>query len=105
MRILGFIAPPGQRDVPAVIDLDRRHKVFPLADLRPVLASQFIIDEIHFAVDSSALPELEPVFQWCQEEGICSRIAIDFFPQVNGYIDLEEVGGDAPADVLRRACE
>jgi exopolysaccharide biosynthesis polyprenyl glycosylphosphotransferase len=93
VRILGFIAPPGQRDGVETIELDRTHRVFPLEDLRPRLASQFIIDEIHFAVDSTALPELEPVFQWCQEEGICSRIAIDFFPQVNGYIDLEEVGG------------
>jgi exopolysaccharide biosynthesis polyprenyl glycosylphosphotransferase len=93
VRILGFIAPPGVGRVPAAIEVARTHRVFPLADLRPVLAQQFIIDEIHFAVDSSVLPELEPVFQWCQEEGICSRIAIDFFPQVNGYIDLEQVGG------------
>ena len=92
VRILGFIDPGGQ-NAPATIALERTYRVFPLSDLRPALASQFIIDEIHFAVDSSVLPTLEPVFQWCQEEGICSRIAVDFFPQVNGYIDLEQVGG------------
>ncbi|MDP9053645.1 MAG: sugar transferase [Acidobacteriota bacterium] len=93
VRILGFIAPPGERQAPEAIELERTHCVHPLEDLRPLLARQFIIDEIHFAVDSSALPELEPVFQWCQEEGICSRIAVDFFPRVSGYIDLEQVGG------------
>jgi exopolysaccharide biosynthesis polyprenyl glycosylphosphotransferase len=93
VRIVGFIAPSGEENSLESITLERAYRVFPLADLRPVLASQFIIDEIHFAVDSSVLPELEPVFQWCQEEGICSRIAVDFFPQVNGYVDLEQIAG------------
>jgi exopolysaccharide biosynthesis polyprenyl glycosylphosphotransferase len=92
VRILGFIAPSGGA-MPASLTLERTYSVFPLEDLRPILANQFIIDEIHFAVESGTLPELEPIFKWCQEEGICSRIAVDFFPQVNGYIDLEQVGG------------
>ncbi len=93
VRILGFIAPPGDRSVSATIQLERTYRVFPIEDLRPLLADRFIVDEIHFAVESATLPALEPVFRWCQEEGVCSRIAIDFFPQVNGYMDLEEIGG------------
>ena len=58
-----------------------------------MLANHVIVDEIHFAVESSILPALEPVFRWCHEEGVCSRIAVDFFPQVNGYMDLEQIGG------------
>jgi exopolysaccharide biosynthesis polyprenyl glycosylphosphotransferase len=93
VRILGFIAPPGEPSALATMQMERTYRVFPLEDLRSMLASQFIIDEIHFAVGSDMLPALEPVFRWCHEEGVCCRIAIDFFPQVNGYMDLEQVGG------------
>ena len=93
VRILGFVAPPGDLSPHSAVELERTYRVFPLDELRPMLANRVIIDEIHFAVDSAVLPALEPVFRWCQEEGVCSRIAIDFFPQVNGYMDLEQIGG------------
>jgi exopolysaccharide biosynthesis polyprenyl glycosylphosphotransferase len=93
VRLLGFLAPPGETSGLASVQAAHTWRVYPLEDLRCELAERFIIDEIHFAVDSAFLPSLEPVFRWCQEEGVCSRIAIDFFPQVNGYIDLEEIGG------------
>lgn len=91
-RILGFLAPPGE-PYAATVRAAHAYKVYALEDLRTQLAQHFIIDEVHFAVDSAVLPSLEPIFRWCQEEGVCSRIAIDFFPQVSGYIDLEEIGG------------
>jgi exopolysaccharide biosynthesis polyprenyl glycosylphosphotransferase len=91
-RILGFLAPPGEPHA-ALVHAERPYHVYPLEDLRTQLAERFIIDEIHFVVDSAVLPSLEAIFRWCQEEGVCSRIAIDFFPQVSGYIDLEEIGG------------
>lgn len=105
VRILGFIATPEEEPVPAAVRLDRSYRVYPLADLRPVLARQFVIDEIHFAVESRILPALEQVFRWCDEEGVCSRIAVDFFPKINSYVDLEQIGdtplltfSGAPAD-------
>jgi len=105
VRILGFIAPPQELVPPATIRLERTYPVFPLHELRPGLTRRFIIDEIHFAVDSRLLPSLEPIFQWCDEEGVCSRIAVDFFPRINSYVDLEQIGdtplltfSGAPAD-------
>ena len=105
VRIVGFIAPPEELSPPETIRLERSYPVFPLEDLRPVLARQFIIDEIHFAVESRLLPSLEAIFQWCDEEGVCSRVAVDFFPQINSYVDLEQIGdmplltfSGAPAD-------
>ncbi len=92
-RIIGFVSPPGSASAPASIELERRYRVFPVEELRPLLATHFVVDEIHFAVESSVLPALEPVFRWCQEEGVCCRIAVDFFPQANGYMDLEQIGG------------
>jgi exopolysaccharide biosynthesis polyprenyl glycosylphosphotransferase len=105
VRILGFITPPGSPVANTSIQLEREYRVFPLDDLRSLLAKQFIIDEIHFAVESHVLPALEPIFRWCDEEGVCSRIAVDFFPRINSYVDLEQVGetplltfSGAPAD-------
>lgn len=92
-RILGFVAPPGAESPPDSIELQRTYPVFPLEELRGLLTSHFVIDEIHFAVDSAVLPALEPVFRLCQEEGVCCRILVDFFPQENAYMDLEQLGG------------
>jgi exopolysaccharide biosynthesis polyprenyl glycosylphosphotransferase len=90
VRVTGFLAPPGEfagRDSQAL-----RYPVFPVEDLRTML-SKHVIDEIHFAVDSNQLPALEEVFLWCDEEGVCSRLAVDFFPHVNSHLALERLGG------------
>jgi exopolysaccharide biosynthesis polyprenyl glycosylphosphotransferase len=71
---------------------NKTYPVFPLEDLRSMLA-EHVIDEIHFAVESGQLPSLEEVFLWCDEEGVCSRIAVDFFPHVNSDVALERLGG------------
>ncbi len=87
VRIVGFLAPPhGDRQTP------ENYPVFPLEDLRAMLA-RHVIDEIHFAVESDQLPSLEEVFLWCDEEGVCSRVAVDFFPHVNSNLALERLGG------------
>jgi exopolysaccharide biosynthesis polyprenyl glycosylphosphotransferase len=66
------------------------------------------VDEVIFAVDSSRLSSLEEVFLRCDEEGVRTRVAIDFFPHVNSDMTLDRVGGAplltfsaAPLDDLR----
>ncbi len=88
VRVAGFLRPRGDK---TEIAEDGRYPVFPVADLRSLL-SRHVIDEIHFAVDSEELPGLEEVFLWCDEEGVCSRIAVDFFPHVNSSMTLERLG-------------
>ena len=61
----------------------------------PQLLSEEVVDEVIFNVDSSKLPGLESVFLQCDEEGVRTRVAIDFFPHVNSEITLDRVG-DAP---------
>ena len=90
LRIRGFLAPPDSQAVRS-IQLAREYPVFPLANLRAMLAHH-VIDEIHFAVESDQLPSLEEVFLWCDEEGVCSRVAVDFFPHVNSDVALERIG-------------
>jgi exopolysaccharide biosynthesis polyprenyl glycosylphosphotransferase len=90
LRIEGFLAPQ-RGDAPDHVRLTRVYPVFPLRDLRALLA-EHVVDEIHFAVESDELPSLEEVFLWCDEEGVCSRVAVDFFPHVNSDLALERIG-------------
>jgi len=97
VHIVGFLAPPGDFDASTQSGAARdvaghSYPVFPVEDMRAML-SRHVIDEIHFAVESDKLPALEEVFLWCDEEGVCSRIAVDFFPHVNSHIELERLGG------------
>lgn len=61
----------------------------------PALLRQHVIDEVIFDVESNCLSALEPVFLQCDEEGVRTRIAIDFFPHVNSEVTLDRVG-EAP---------
>ncbi|MBV9765758.1 MAG: sugar transferase [Acidobacteriaceae bacterium] len=74
----------------------------------PKLLSEQIVDEVIFNVESSRLAALEEVFLACDEEGVRTRIAIDFFPHVNSEVTLDRVGeaplltfSAAPLDDLR----
>jgi len=107
IRIVGFLAPPDTVQAPACIELGREYPVLPLENLRAMLA-QHVIDEIHFAVESDQLLSLEEIFLWCDEEGVCSRIAVDLFPYVNSDPTLERIGNTplltfsaAPHDEVR----
>ena len=95
LRILGFLAPPGpgeeDRSPGPTVRLGRPYPIFPVGELRRLLARQ-AIDEVLFAVDSDRLPALEEVFLWCDEEGVCSRLAVDFFPPINSELALERLG-------------
>ena len=51
-----------------------------------------VIDEIIFAVDSSRLEDLEDVMLACDEEGVRTRVAVDFFPHVNSQVYLDRLG-------------
>jgi exopolysaccharide biosynthesis polyprenyl glycosylphosphotransferase len=73
----------------------------------PQLLAQHVVDEVIFCVDSNRLSALEDVFLLCDEEGVRTRVYIDFFPHVNSEITLDRVGNlplltfsAAPADDL-----
>jgi exopolysaccharide biosynthesis polyprenyl glycosylphosphotransferase len=59
----------------------------------PGLLADRIVDEVIFNVDSSKLAGLEEIFLHCDEQGVRTRVAIDFFPHVNSEITLDRVGG------------
>jgi exopolysaccharide biosynthesis polyprenyl glycosylphosphotransferase len=102
IRLMGFLdAEPGQ------VQLSRSYEQFPLSALSELLRRR-VVDEIIFAVDSAQLSEMEDIFLLCDEEGVRTRVAVDFFPHVNSQVFLDSLGvtplltfSAAPHDEIR----
>ena len=102
IRLVGFLdEQPGQ------IQLSQRYEQYDLSRL-PELLRRNVIDEIIFAVDSRKLGELEDLFLLCDEQGVRTRVVIDFFPHVNSQVYLDRLGptplltfSAAPHDEIR----
>jgi exopolysaccharide biosynthesis polyprenyl glycosylphosphotransferase len=88
VRLTGFLADEGEA---IADDVAARYPVRPLSAL-PELLREHVIDEIIFAVESRRLAELEEMFLLCDEEGVRTRVAIDFFPHVNSKVYLDSLG-------------
>ncbi len=106
VQLTGFLA-LGPAPGPSEIVLQSAYKVYPLSDLRQLLCDH-VIDEIVFSVGSETLSRLEDVFLLCDEEGVRTRVAVDFFPHVNSEVYLERLGfiplltfSAAPHDEIR----
>jgi len=88
VQLSGFLDDDSPVDT---VELSRPYTVRPLSKL-PDLLREHVIDEIIFAVDSRRLAELEEIFLLCDEEGVKTRVAVDFFPHVNSQVYLERLG-------------
>jgi exopolysaccharide biosynthesis polyprenyl glycosylphosphotransferase len=58
----------------------------------PALLRSQVVDEVIFRVNSDRLSNLEEIFLLCDEEGIRTRVATDFFPHVNSKMTLDRFG-------------
>ena len=109
LRIKGFVTWEGADERAETLD-PRFQADYPLYsphEITPLLR-RHVIDEIVFAVDAARLPDLEEVLLLCDEEGVRTRIAVDFFPHVNSDVCLERLGSTplltfsaAPDDEVR----
>jgi exopolysaccharide biosynthesis polyprenyl glycosylphosphotransferase len=105
VRLLGFM---DELPLPVDhVDLRQTYPVRPISDL-PRMLRENPIDEIIFSVDSRRLAELEDTMLFCDEEGVRTRVAVDFFPHVNSEVYLERLGkaplltfSAAPHDEIR----
>lgn len=73
----------------------------------PELLGNAVVDEVIFSVAGNSLSALEPVFLLCDEQGVRTRVVVNFFPYVNSEISLDRIGeaslltfSAAPADEL-----
>ncbi len=102
VRLLGFLD-----EEPCQIQLSQDYECYPLSQL-PQLLRRHVIDEIIFAVDSAKLDKMEEIFLFCEEEGVRTRVVLDFFPHINSQVYLEHLGSKplltfsaAPHDEIR----
>ena len=105
IRLTGFFTEGD--DAPKTEGLARDYPTYRLAEL-PDLLRRHVIDEIIFAVHSQRLADLEEVFLLCDEEGVRTRVVVDFFPHGNSEVYLDQLGNAvlltfaaAPHDELR----
>jgi exopolysaccharide biosynthesis polyprenyl glycosylphosphotransferase len=105
IRMRGFLAEaPGH---PARVRLGSDYDVRSIAEL-PSILQKHVVDDVIFAVPSESLAELEETFLLCDEEGVRTHVAVDFFPHVNSTISLDRFGATplltfsaAPYDEIR----
>lgn len=87
LRIEGFLEPAPDRTSLTLVD---EYPVWPLNRLPELLRSR-VVDEVVFAVPSEQLANLEEMFLLCDEEGVRTRIAVDFFPHVYSDVYLDRL--------------
>jgi len=105
IRLRGFLAETA--DSPDQIALASLYLVRPIGEL-PLILQRHVVDDVIFAVPSESLAELEEIFLLCDEEGVRTHVAVDFFPHVNSTISLDRFGATpllsfsaAPYDEIR----
>ena len=105
LQLGGFLAPADSNLAP--VALRRTYRTWPLSDL-PKLLRERVIDEVIFAVDSARLAQMEEMMLLCDEEGVRTRVWVDFFPHVNSRVYLDNLGSAplltfaaAPHDEIR----
>lgn len=90
-RLLGFIANASEDQTPSE-ELLRAPILGRIGDLQRIVADE-VVDEVVFAVGRRELARLEDLFLALQEQGIRTRIALNFFPHTNAKVELEELDG------------
>jgi exopolysaccharide biosynthesis polyprenyl glycosylphosphotransferase len=100
--LLGFLDECG-----GTVRLKREYEVREFARLPEILRQQ-VVDEIVFAMGPGRLADLEETFLLCEEEGVRTRIHVEFFPHARKRVDLERLEGEpmltyagAPHDDVR----
>lgn len=106
LRLIGFFTPNGA-DAASPLTLKRTYPTHPLGEL-PTILRERVIDEVIFAVDSERLAQMEEMMLLCDEEGVRTRVSVDFFPHVNSRVYLDRLGAaplltfaSAPHDEIR----
>jgi exopolysaccharide biosynthesis polyprenyl glycosylphosphotransferase len=91
MRIFGFarISAAHENPHPAAA-LRREYPIYSLDQL-PELVRRHVIDEVIFAVAKGEIEMIEDAFLLCEEEGVKTRVLLNFFPHVVSRVYLDRL--------------
>lgn len=87
--VVGFIQEPEGPEL-APEGLRREYPVWPLDQL-PRMIEEHIVDEIIFAVSKAQLERMEEFFLACEEQGVKTRVLVDFFPHLRSEMALDRL--------------
>jgi exopolysaccharide biosynthesis polyprenyl glycosylphosphotransferase len=99
IRIFGFVRVGANGASPAsgqpaetasFVGLERPYPVYRLQQVPEILRRQ-VIDEVVFAVAKDDLEKLEETFLLCEEEGVKTRLSLNFFPHVISKVHLDRL--------------
>jgi exopolysaccharide biosynthesis polyprenyl glycosylphosphotransferase len=57
----------------------------------PKMLQDHVVDEVIFAVDRQELEHMEELFLSCEEEGVKTRVLVNFFPRLHSDVYLEKL--------------
>jgi exopolysaccharide biosynthesis polyprenyl glycosylphosphotransferase len=86
IRLVGFLEDSDQSSV----RLGREYPIHPL-DRLPALLDRDVVDEIILCVDSRRMAAMEDLLILCDEYGVRTHVAADFFPHVNSDVYLDRL--------------
>lgn len=89
LRLIGFVSDNQEIKIEKV---GKAPVLGHVADL-PSMLQRVVVDELIFAVSRKRLEELEEIFLLCEEQGIRTRVAINFFPHMIAKVHLEDLHG------------
>lgn len=91
LRLVGFVHPGSADSAPASPPgLRRSYPVLPLAQV-PAILHNHVVDEVLFAVGKEELERLETLMLRCEEEGVKTRLQLDFLPRTFSRVYLENL--------------
>jgi exopolysaccharide biosynthesis polyprenyl glycosylphosphotransferase len=89
LRLIGYISDQSETKMESI---GKSPVLGTVADLPKMLESR-IIDELIFAVSRKRLEDLEEIFLLCEEQGIRTRVAVNFFPHMIAKVHLDDLHG------------
>lgn len=89
LRLIGFVSDNPE----AKLEKVGKSPVLGHVSELPQMLQRHIVDELIFAVSRKRLEELEELFLLCEEQGIRTRVAVNFFPHMIAKVHLEDLYG------------
>ena len=88
-RVIGFVRESDGKP-PEEGSLRRQYPLYELDQL-PLMLEERIVDEVLFAVSKPQLEKMEDLFLTCEEQGVKTRVLVDFFPHFRSEITLDRL--------------